>query len=150
MIWTGVKSRLDTHYASVVDRVRAHYPQIGAAISSTPVGFAKFIGHLYFIYDARTQRYEDLIFELICAPTKRTFVADGSDLDEGPDLLCFEVSRGGGQVLFGLDRIALPADEDSPEYEHAVFAYLDWALGAIEDHMDLIVETLKTPYDIEQ
>ncbi len=68
----------------------------------------------------------------------------------GPDILRFMADRGSGHELFSLAPVVLAGEDNSPEYRRTVLDYVDRTTTTIAEHIDLIVETLKTPYNIEE
>lgn len=150
MDWSTARKRLDSSYLTVVRTVQAVNPMIGAARENAPVAGSSFRTVLYFMHDAASQRYEDLVMSFTCRPAKPRFVSDGAAPHPGRDILRFEVSRGSGHELFSLEPVVLPRGDDSPEYQRAVLDFVDRTTTVIAEHIDLVVETLKTPYDIEE
>ncbi len=102
-----------------------------------------------FMYDPVEQRFEDLILDFSCfAATRGFWNRDGSprfpDAAER-DALGFGIERGTGETLVALEPLLLPEDEDSEEYARLVAGYAERAVALVEQHMDLIIESLSEP-----
>lgn len=153
---TDVWGQAETLFGECVDRVvamvRRAYPDIHAGRTwDAPLGVAKCVGQGWFIYEPAIAESDDLVLGLRCSPAGRgTFYDDDGNLlfahAVGRDAIKFEIERGTGLVLAGLEPVLLPEDEGSPDYAAAVLDYVERACAFVDANTDLILDALRTPY----
>lgn len=152
MSWEGVWHALSSLFDELIRGVIDSYPTIDAGQPRQLGGWGRmtFYHYVSFSYDFANCEHEDLVLYFACIPVKNFWHENGSPWFPGVEnreAVGFEIERGNGERLAMLDPVLLPEDENSAEYEAVVMDYVAQTEAFIEEHMPLILDALRKPFE---
>lgn len=151
-LWDDVWRILSASFDELSRKIVGIYPALhgGQPRKLGHTGGTRFHHYISFSYDPASCEFEDLILSLRCAPTRAFWHEGGAPWFPGlehREAIGFEIERGNGKRLAMLDPVLLPENGSAAEYEMLVIDYVTRTEAFIDEHMSLILDALREPFE---